>query len=799
MKIFIVLPLFCFSFAASAQVLEEKIVASLDSFSLANPQEKVYLQTDRSRYLAGESIWFKAYCTLFEKPGILSKVVYVTLSDAKGTVIEKKQLQLKNATAAGEFGLAPTMASGNYTLSAYTLWMLNFPGFIDRKTITVYNTQKNEAVIGASSVSTQVNMQFFPESGKLVNGISSKIAFRALDQWNRPIAISGNILDSKNNIVDKLTTSHAGLGMITLIPAPGETYHALVTENGRPKRVMLPVPLQEGVVLSADNSNEGKTFVKLERGEKNKEAYNNLLLVAQQNYQVVYMAKINFDEGQDAVAINKKKLSPGIMQITVFSNDGKVLGTRAVFVGGYEKMPALSAVVDNGKRKKSSITVDLSEFGEPDIAAAVINSAADSFSRATNIRSALLLASDLGSAAYEPAYYLRSNDSLTRQHLDILMMTAGWARFDWAHVLASRYPALKYPFETSLSISGKVLKIDGKSPLAAGKINLIIKGEDSTTILSEATVNSRSEFVVSDVVFRKLATVYYQGANKDKSKAMVSVKMNEAYFDTLKLLTPQNSEPGAADMYISGYMQNLLSKKEQEDNARSKLLQEVVVVSKKISAVDSVNKLYVSPFFEYSDQTLIMDDGHYFDIWQYLQRSVPGISIDRTEGTPLINFTRYDGLNFFSSDGAVSGVQLYLNEVPVSPEIADALNPSDISVVKVYKGGSGVTLGATRGAIGIYTKKGVSNRDWRVKGFDFIKKGGYSVNRDFYQMDYSLLNPESSFTDVRPTLYWNPYVKVANGKAVIEYYNDDINVRPMIILEGIDKAGKLILVEQLIR
>jgi hypothetical protein len=42
-------------------------------------------------------------------------------------------------------------------------------------------------------------------------------------------------------------------------------------------------------------------------------------------------------------------------------------------------------------------------------------------------------------------------------------------------------------------------------------------------------------------------------------------------------------------------------------------------------------------------------------------------------------------------------------------------------------------------------------------------------------------------------------VKVANGKAVIEYYNDDINVRPMIILEGIDKAGKLILVEQLIR
>jgi hypothetical protein len=383
----------------------------------------------------------------------------------------------------------------------------------------------------------------------------------------------------------------------------------------------------------------------------------------------------------------------------------------------------------------------------------------------------------------------------------MLMMTAGWARFDWADVLASKYPALKYPFETSLSISGKVLKVDGKSPLAAGKINLIIKGEDSTTILSEATVNSRSEFVVSDVAFRKLATVYYQGANKDKSKAMVSVKMNEAYFDTLKLFTPLSSEPGAADLYISGYMQNLLSKKEQEDNARSKLLQEVVVISKKVSAVDSVNKLYVSPFFEYSDQTLIMDDGHYFDIWQYLQRMVPGIAIDRTSATPLVNFTRYDGLNFFSSDSSAGGggVQLYLNEVPVSAEIADALNPSDISVVKVYKGGSGVTLGVSRGAIGIYTKKGVSARDWRVKGFDFVKKAGYSVNRDFFLIDYTLLNPESSFTDIRPTLYWNPYVKVVNGKAIIEYYNDDVNTHPKIILEGMDKSGRLILVEQILR
>ncbi len=800
MKIFIALPLLFLSFLSVAQGLEERIVSSLDSFSLANPQEKVYLQTDRQSYLAGETIWFKAYCSLFEKPSILSKVVYVTLTDANGTILQKKQLMLNNASAAGELDLPQGMKPGDYTLSAYTLWMLNFPRFIDRKNITVFNTENSEPQELPASENPLLTLQFFPEGGQMVQGISSNIAFRVSDQWNRAATTSGNVMDSKNSIVARLQPAHDGRGIFSFVPAPGETYHAIVYENGRPKKFLLPPVSQEGVVASVDNNNEAKTFVKLERGEKNKDAYNNLLLVAQQNYQVIYMAKINFDEGQDAVAISKKKLLPGILQITVFNNDGKVLANRAVFVVGNEKMPAVSANVNNGRRKQSSITVDLSGYLEPDVAVAVINSAADSIFRPANIKSALLLNSDLSGHVHEPAYYLRNNDSITRKNLDMLMMAVGWSRFEWADVLVSKFPALKYPFETSLSIAGKVLKVNGKSPLSSGKINLIIKGEDSTTIMSEAAVNARSEFLVSDLAFMKLATVYYQGVNQNNTKALVSVKMDEGYFDTLRHFAPPGSmEPARNSPYITGYMQNLLSKKEKQDKSRSKLLQEVVVISKKLSAIDSVNNLYVSHVFESSDQTLIMDDGNYFDIWQYLQRMVPGITIDRTDATPRVNFARYQGLSYFSTEEPASGVQLFLNEVPVSPEIADNLAPSDVSIVKVYKGITGIGLGATRGAIGIYTKKGVSARDWRVKGFDFIKKAGYSVNRDFYQMNYSLLNPESDFTDVRPTLYWNPFVRVINGTAMIEYYNDDVNTQPMIILEGMDKTGRLISIEQLLQ
>src|SRR5262245_41465187 len=68
----------------------EAILAGLTKWQENNPQEKVFLQTNTERYAAGESIWFKTWCVLDNRPSFLSKIVYVTLSDASGKVIEKK-------------------------------------------------------------------------------------------------------------------------------------------------------------------------------------------------------------------------------------------------------------------------------------------------------------------------------------------------------------------------------------------------------------------------------------------------------------------------------------------------------------------------------------------------------------------------------------------------------------------------------------------------------------------------------------------------------------------------------------
>ncbi len=127
------------------------------------------------------------------------------------------------------------------------------------------------------------------------------------------------------------------------------------------------------------------------------------------------------------------------------------------------------------------------------------------------------------------------------------------------------------------------------------------------------------------------------------------------------------------------------------------------------------------------------------------------------------------------------------------------INPEDFVLVKVWKGTSGSTIGSDRGAIVLYTDKTKSRSSWLNKGFDVFKKEGYSVSREFYSLDYSIISPQSAFLDFRPTLYWNPNLKPdKTGNAVIKFYNDDAAQKFKLVIQGIDEEGKIIIVQKIL-
>jgi hypothetical protein len=108
----------------------------------ATVKEKAYLQTDRSVYIAGESVFYKLYVLdeATNKLSDISKVGYVLLRSANANPSVKIRVEVNGGVSTGSFLLPDTLVSGVYQLVAFTNVMKNQRGQqFFRKEIIVAN------------------------------------------------------------------------------------------------------------------------------------------------------------------------------------------------------------------------------------------------------------------------------------------------------------------------------------------------------------------------------------------------------------------------------------------------------------------------------------------------------------------------------------------------------------------------------------------------------------------------------------------------------------------------------------
>ena len=120
MKIKIYTLFFCLLLLSQSQ-------AQLPCKDLTLPKERITLQLDRNICLAGEAIWFKAWCFLDGKLDVeMSKVLYVEIFDETQKSIVQEKFLLDNNKAIGSIQIPEDAASKYYFLRAYTRYMRNF-------------------------------------------------------------------------------------------------------------------------------------------------------------------------------------------------------------------------------------------------------------------------------------------------------------------------------------------------------------------------------------------------------------------------------------------------------------------------------------------------------------------------------------------------------------------------------------------------------------------------------------------------------------------------------------------------
>ena len=73
-----------------------------------------------------------------------------------------------------------------------------------------------------------------------------------------------------------------------------------------------------------------------------------------------------------------------------------------------------------------------------------------------------------------------------------------------------------------------------------------------------------------------------------------------------------------------------------------------------------------------------------------------------------------------------------------------------------------------------------------------IAPAGFYMARTFYSPKYDHSGGDSTESELRPTIYWNPEIKMdKEGSAILEYFNARDTGIYKVIVEGVDRDGNI--------
>ena len=789
----------------------KRLVANFEAYSRERPTEKVYIQTDRDVYLIGETIWLKGYLmngTTHESDTV-SRVLYVDLVDPLASRVRlRMQLRATEGYAPGQLLLPDSLGAGTYQLRGYTNFMRNEPdAYFFTKTLTVLSgkgatpslpTSATAQVGQPTGVPTQPDVQFLPEGGQLVSGIESRVAFKAVGPLGLGVPVRGFVLNTQKDTVTGFSSIHLGMGYFTFNPEAGQTYTAFVhTTPGTVIPYPMPAVQAKGIIMQVDNmssKDQVKVYVRHNRSVSDENA--TLTLLAQTRGQPIHEVSIPVNKKIVMVQLPKKEFPEGIAQLTLFDEMHKPTCERLIFVNQQERINITLTPDKTTYRSREKVALSLTttdDTGKPvsanlSLAALDVRLGPEADSNSATIVSHLLLSSDLTGTIEQPAWYFDARHDNRWIMLDLLLMTQGWRRFAWSDVLAGTIPPIKYPVERGLSLTGRVVRPNGKD--IGGKVNLnfMVVKRDSTRDFLLGESDETGSFGAYDLSFTDTTQVRIQGVKGRANRDLV-IQLDQLLMPTVTITkVPYNPFEFQRDE-LAEFMKRASEYLEIERQIRRNgevLLNAVTVKAKKYVERDS-RVIYSNP--DASIKFTTLNSAGRQTILDVIQGKVAGVQVTGSgfqASVQIRGAANFSGpvAPLFVLDGTPTDLQGVIN-IPVS----------DVDRVDILKGASAAIYGSRGGGgvISVLTKRGAPDYDFSndaTPGTLLAKLPGYAPVREFYSPQYDVQKPEHVQPDYRATIFWAPMIQTnAEGKASVSFFTSDAGNPIRFRAEGITING----------
>ena len=814
------------------------------------PQEKLHLHTDKDSYIAGDTIWLRAHCAdaATHRPIAASRYVYVELRDDRGSLVRRIKLLSRDSVYSGYLPTQSLERFGDYSLTAYTLYMRNQgPDYFFKKPLTIWPYQESRRTQRNTSVRkvSDFDVSFFPEGGYLIDGYDCCVAFKALGDDGGSVEITGVVKNDRDEVVDTLRTLHGGMGCLRFTAHTSERYYAECTmAGGKTERFDLPASRNTACVLKILQTEENFTVLPISGRPLPK----GLKLLVHCRGNICYHKPWNYDYA--SLIFRRSDLPGGILQILLLDKAGNALSERLVFNRG-EELATTDMQVQGSLKQRTKVTLAVAATdpdGRPaagDFSIAVTDRAAVPSATSGSIYSTLLLSSELRGTIETPDWYFEGQDAARVAALDALLLTQGWRRYDVPELMKKEYVEPQYPLEVGQEITGRISKSglwNRKKKLSRYEMRMIVP---SLHYVTKCAVDDTGAFALNGFDFPDSTLYVLRPAAVRGSMPEATVKVARDSFPEVGTL-PRVPAQEQKKPYIA-QARYYIEQRGQTD-MRNILIDTVYVTHhKRLESTRPEHRLaartWTAEQIKESGAGTILDFIARMPGMSVVGRQVsyrgyrPGFMVDgRLEETvgemnpvrafrstgmgrnhktqtrlpPIpdpggwIDFTGMNYSNTNSAQQSTGGNKRQIQYIDDFDNVPDILYyPLEIvSRIDLIEGGNMVLWGVSHwkqaGIISITTKKGKelddATRTLPARDVEFVSPLGYQTPAEFYAPAYATEKARRSMVpDYRTTLYWNPTVKLDDtGQATVEFYTSDAPADYDITIEGITQTGKIV-------
>lgn len=744
--------------------------------------EKIYLQTDRDFYKAGETIYFKGV-VLSAMDSVISTALFVELWDDSLHKIAGSVFPVIDGSGSGSITIPGTSSGSNFLVRAYT----------EISGTQAAPFQFVKPLFKLTDTDPVTAPVIYPEGGKLVYAATNYLVFQSAP------GLTGILRNNTGDSIQLLQPETSGMGSFSFRPQTGERYYIQWMTKGNAIQTPLPEPVNAGTAVHLRQTPD-TLFFELDNGLNQDPGLKQLkvqLLIANE---IAYQVELKMNTRSSfSYYIPLTDFHTALAAFRVLDATGKAIAHRPLFLSR-KTLQAGNVIqplqLELKKRTENQLSLQLSDTLIKFVSVSITDA-----DRATAAARPPVFAVAAAGGQF-PAQVPNggfSNPAALDTWVQLTMSAASQTGTE-----ATTAGSYKSGY---LRLTGTVKK--GKRLLTEKKLLVGVRSDYTGKEIYKVITDKNGRFELDGLIAYGNTYVHCRLPGNEQEELTCSFTLTGPKAEPVPAFLQEflamagNTFRNAANMQsairteTSGsvdslvFAENAITLEEVQLRSNSKL-----AADKRKAAVEDkyVNPTPFAGYMATGEMVDVLNDPtsiRFLDIFSYIRARMNRVNVRYIGGQREI---MYYGRG---STGEMPVTIFYIDNTVADRSQLESLDMYQVAAIKFVPN---IALQPDLPpALGVFLRKPGDKGYWENDKYQTYEHqlAGYPVYKEFIQPDYG--DKEVKVVkDNRVTLFWDPYVSVQQGTALIRFYNTDITRRIRVVVEAVSADGSIQHIEKLL-